>query len=286
MWPMVRVAGVGVRCAAALVGIALGAAVAVLAVLAVTVCPAETLARPHARPHARNARHRRHAPRLKPAAPLPVLPTLSRVELAVERAFVVVTETLQLTRNDWEKGELRVCIGHGAPGAPKAFDARLHAPVADVGPAPLAPGQALPSEFAPSCPVNARLVLGGANMATSVVTISEPAIRTAFDKSDRAMLRIRFLLEAPQKEADGGRELLLRLGAPEDVPIALSSMAIRSSAENLDVTRVEAMLCGPQADAIALTVEGSQSALPTLNPALTIRRAGDDLCVRYWTNAR
>jgi hypothetical protein len=216
------------------------------------------------------------------------LPTLSRVELTVDSTFVIVSETLQLTRNDWEKGELRVCIGHGAPGAPKAFDARLQTPEA-AGSASLttsSSGKALPSEFAASCPVNARLVLGGPQMATSVVTIGEPVIRAAFEKMDRALLRIRFLVEVPHKEADGARELLLRLGAPEGVPITVSAIAIHARSERLAIAATEAMLCGPQADAIALTVEGSHGALPTLKPSLAIRRPSDDLCVRYWTNAR
>ncbi len=224
--------------------------------------------------------HRPHGPRLKPASPLPVLATLSRVELGVDGAFVVVTETLQLARNEWEKGDLRVCIGHGAPGAPKAFDAKF----ASVDAAET--GQTLTTEFAAFCPVNARILLGGTHMATQVVTIPATALSRAFEKSELALLRVRFLIEAPQKEGDSGRELLLRLGAPEDEPITLASIAIQSRAEKVTVTKAQAALCGPSSDAVALTVEGAPQSLATIHPSLTIRRPSDELCVRYWTNAR
>ncbi len=277
-------------------------AVAVLAALTVFM-PSPALARPgsptHGRPkpegpkgggkgagkrggHGRGPR----GPRLKPALPLPVLATLRLVDLAVDGGLVVVSEAFQLARNEWERGDLRVCIGHGAPGAPKAFDAKFESldtsPKADGASA----GQTLATEFAPFCPVNARLLLGGAHMATQVVTIPATAITSAFGNGELALLRIRFLIEAPPKDRDGGRELLLRLGAPEDAPITLASIAIASRVEKVAVTRAEATLCGPSADPASLTVEGAPSTLATLNPSLAIRRASDELCVRYWTNTR
>ena len=82
------------------------------------------LAGPHTKPPPPPS----HAPPhvfVRPAPPLPMLPSVSRVRIEAARDRAVVTEEIALPKGDWAAGGLDLYAAFGAPGTPIAVDARL-----------------------------------------------------------------------------------------------------------------------------------------------------------------
>ena len=126
-------------------------------------------------------------------------------------------------------------------------------------------------------------------MAGVVVRIKDAQLRAAFAASDTLALRVRSLLAAPAADGVGAREVVVRLGIDGGLPLTLSRVQVASSEAAPWITRAEARLCGPDADAFPLSVAllprpggAPAGSPPTLAPALATRHASDDLCVRYW----
>ena len=57
----------------------------------------------------------------RPVGPLPLLPSVSRVKIRVEKDSVVVTHVVALPRGEWKSGDLDLYVAHGAPGVPIAI---------------------------------------------------------------------------------------------------------------------------------------------------------------------
>jgi hypothetical protein len=116
-----------------------------------------------------------------PPPPLPSLPVIARVHVEVAPAFVVVTEDVRFARGDWRSGDLDLYVAFGAPGVPRAFDAKVVAVGEDELDAPDgAVGEPVAVERAVRRPARARLLLGRESMAGVVVHLKEPAMRRAF----------------------------------------------------------------------------------------------------------
>ena len=87
------------------------------------------------------------------------------------------------------------------------------------------------------------------------------------------------------EDASGALETVVRLGASRGTPLTLGRLSATSSERPLE--RVEAKLCGPEADPHPLAIETIPK-LATANrgsaiaPVLSVRHASDDLCVRLW----
>jgi len=226
-----------------------------------------------------------------PLAPLPMLPSIPRVRLDVLKTQLVVVEEVNLPRGDWKNEALDFYVAFGAPGAPRAIDARLLA----VGDGALEPedeaGESLVIDRAPHRPASAYPLIGRDSMAGIVVHLKRESLVRAFAPGAMAALRIRTVLDLPEEDSLGARGVVVRLGASRGTPLTLGRLSLSAKAGAQNPTRAEARLCGPDADptplAIALTPRPapppSPPAAPPIAPVLAVRHASDDLCIRFWT---
>ena len=223
---------------------------------------------------------------------LPSLPSDSRVRLDVTGDHVIVTEEVNLPRGQWAGGDLDLYVAFGAPGLPIGIDATLVA-LADgaIESSPKDPGEPIPLDRASHRPAHASLLLGSAHMAGVVLHVKEPAFRRAVSPGKMAAIRVRSLLPLPAQDAFGGREVIVRLGIDDGAPLTLGRLQL---AGGLALHRVEAHLCGPDADDYPLSIATLSKLTPVADlptdidlrrpaaPVLAVRHASDDLCVRMW----
>jgi hypothetical protein len=223
------------------------------------------------------------------AAPLPMLPTVARVRVEAARDRVVVVHEINLPRGDWRAGGLDLYVAFGSPGTPIAIDAHLATvPVGSLEARADDAGEVVTVEPAIRHATNSQLLLGRATMAGVVVRVRESQLQASYALNDLAALRIRSLLVPPAADGSGARDLVLRLGAVGGQPLTLGKVQLVSLESKAWITRVEAKLCGPEADAwplsVVLTPKPPESAAgaPTIAPAMAVRHGSDDLCVRWW----
>ncbi len=220
------------------------------------------------------------------APSLPSLPVITRARIEVTRDALVVIEDVTFARGEWSSGDLDLFVAFGAPGVPQAFDAHLLATPVDSFGAPLdQQGEALTTERATHKPDRVTALLGSPHMAGEIVHAKEVALRRGFSASGVVTLRVRSLLTAPPADATGAREVVVRLGTLPSNPLALAAIELGSKDASVQVTSAEARLCGPSADPYPLAVTTSP-ALPRTapfpaSPLGVVRRATDDLCVRW-----
>ncbi len=222
---------------------------------------------------------------VRPAPPLPMLPSVSRVRIEAARDRVVVLQEVALPRGEWVAGGLDLHVAFGAPGTPIAVDAQIgggasEARVEDpVEPAVVEPVQGRSFFGQP--------LLGKPTTAGVVVHVKESQLRRVYAASEVATLRIRSLLAPPAADPSGKRDVVVRLGAPGGTPLALGKIQVVSLEPGAWIKRAEASLCGAEADPWPLTVAvlpkaaGGQGGA-TIAPVMAVRHASDDLCVRWW----
>jgi hypothetical protein len=184
-------------------------------------------------------------------------------------------------------------VAFGAPGVPRAIDARISAARADDGGVPDgASFEPIPIERAFRRPANARLLLGSGAMAGAVLRVRDSTFRRATEATGIALVRVRTLIDLPAADVRTGHEVVIRLGAHEGEPYALETIEVASDDPRPWLTRAEAHLCGPDADPWPLAlrlgpVADGNPVLPVstspVAPVLSVRHPSDDLCVRFWT---
>jgi hypothetical protein len=211
-----------------------------------------------------------------------------RVEAAPDR--VVVVEDVALAKADWQSGGLDLYVAFGSPGTPIAIDARLIAPSpGGLDSRPEEAGDLVVLEHAARRTAGSQPLLGRPQMAGVVAHVKEAQLRRAYAAGELAILRLRSLLIAPAVDATGARDVVVRLGAPNGLPLTLGRIQVGSLEAQPWVTRAEASLCGPDASPWPLTVNlvgmapgASKPTKPTIPPESAVRHASDDLCVRWW----
>ena len=221
-----------------------------------------------------------------PLAPLPMLPSIPRVRIDVMKTQLVVVEEVNLPRGEWKSDALDFYVAFGAPGAPRAIDARLLA-VADGALEPDdEPGESLLVDRAPHRPPSAHALLGRDSMAGIVVHLKRDSLTRAFAPGNMAALRIRTVLDLPDEDSLGARGVVVRLGASRGTPLTLGRLLLTSKPGAPPPSRIEAHLCGPDADVAPLAISPRPTtppATPLIAPVLAVRHASDDLCIRFWT---
>jgi len=251
-------------------------AFATLAVGLASGAPPKPAPRPPARPA---------APAV-PLAPLPMLPSIPRVKVEVLKTQLVVVEEVNLPRGEWKTEALDFYVAFGAPGAPRAIDARLLA-VADGALEPEEEaGEPLVVDRAPHRPASAHALIGRDSMAGVVVHLKRESLIRAFAPGNMAALRIRTVLDHPEEDSLGARGVVVRLGASRGTPLTLGRLSLTSKPGVTTPSRVEARLCGPDADPTPLAISPRPTtppATPPIAPVLAVRHASDDLCIRFWT---
>jgi len=239
-----------------------------------------------------------------PLAPLPMTPSIPRVRLELLPTGVVVIEEVNLPRGEWQGEGLDFYAAFGAPGLPRALDARIVG-VADGALEPEAdePGEALPADRVARRPASAHPLLGRDTMAGVVIHLKKEPLERALREGDMAAIRVRSVLDLPGPDAAGARSLVVRLGASRGAPLTLGRVSLVARPGAPAVERAEAHLCGPEASATPLAVgllprrsatqqgpaspQGQVSGGPVtpLAPVLATRHATDDLCLRFWIAA-
>jgi hypothetical protein len=263
------------------------AVVALASALGGTALGAPPKAAPH--PSAKPA-----APAM-PLAPLPMLPSIPRVKIDVLKTQLVVVEEVNLPRGEWKNEALDFYVAFGAPGAPRAIDARLVA-VADgaLEPDDDDAGEALVVDRVPHRPSSAHPLLGRDSMAGVVVHLKRESIAKALTPGNMAAVRVRTAVDLPEEDSGGARGVVVRLGASRGTPLTLGRLTLAAKAGAPGPARAEAHLCGSEADptplAIAILPRPSSPQLvptppspPPIAPVLAVRHASDDLCIRFWT---
>ena len=249
-----------------------------------------TVAVTHAKPPAHAAGAAPHAMHF--ARPLAMLPSVARVRVEAAHDRVIVTEEVSLPRGDWTTGGLDLYAAFGAPGTPIAVDARLvPAPAGAVEARPEDAGEPVTVEPAIRHTPASTLLLGRPSMAGVVVHVKEAQLRQAYALSDVAALRVRSLLAPPAADASGARDVVVRLGIQGAQPLTLGRVQVASLEQGPWITRAEAKLCGPDADAWPLSVtltpkpaDPPPAPSVTIAPPMAVRHASDDLCVRWWAS--
>jgi hypothetical protein len=227
---------------------------------------------------------------VRPAPPLPMLPSVARVRVEAARDRVVLLEEVNLPRGDWQSGGLDLFVAFGAPGTPVAVDAKLApVPVGAAESRPDDPGEPVPVEPVLRHTPASQPLLGRPTMAGVVVHVKDAQLRHAYALSDTVALRVRSLLSAPAVDATGARDVVVRLGFAAGQPIALEKVQVVSVEPKPWITRAEASLCGPEADPwpLSLTLLPHPTDAPaptarTIAPPMAVRHASDDLCIRWW----
>jgi len=226
---------------------------------------------------------------VRPAPPLPMLPSIARVRVEAARDRVVLLEEVNLPRGDWQSGGLDLFVAFGAPGTPVAVDARLApVPVGALESRPEDPGDAVSVEPVIRHTQASQALLGRPTMAGVVVHVKDAQLRHAYALSDTVALRIRSLLSPPAADATGARDVVVRLGFAAGQPIALEKVQVVSVEAKPWITRAEATLCGAEADPwpLSLTLQPRPTDPPptvrTIAPVLAVRHSSDDLCIRWW----
>ena len=227
---------------------------------------------------------------VRPAPPLPMLPSVSRVRVEAARDRVVILEEIALPRGDWSSGGLDLYAAFGAPGTPIAVDAHL----LSVPPGQLESrledaGEPVIVDMAVRHLPNSQLLLGRPSMAGMLIHVREAALRAVYAQGDLAALRLRSLLPPPVVDANGARDVVVRLGVDGGLPLALAKVQVVSVEPQPWITRADASLCGPEADPRPLSVtllpkpDGAPPwSPPSVAPSLSTRHPSDDLCVRWW----
>lgn len=264
-------------CALALAAIVLGALSA----------PAAAGARPSPRsaaPPKPASRAPAKAPVRPPPPPLSILPSVARVRVTSYGKMLVVVEEVNLPRGGWAGEPLDFHVAFGAPG-PRAIDAHLVA-VRDgeLEPGDDEAGEALTVERVARRPPGAHPLLGRDTMAGVVVHVPSVALREALEPGEMASLRIRSLVDATEPDGSGALSVLVRLGASRGTPLTLGRVVVTSAAPSAPLTRVEARLCGPEADPhpLATSPRTALEGERPVAPVLAVRHATDDLCLRLW----
>jgi hypothetical protein len=221
-----------------------------------------------------------------PPAPLPMLPSVARVALTSYGPSVAIVEDILIPRGEWKGEALRFHLAYGAPG-PRAVDVRL-VPVDDgaLEPADGDAGETLPTEKVPRRPANAHPLLGRETMAGVAVAVPPAALTKALARSQMAALRVRALVDPAPPDASGASSVLVRLGASRGTPLALGRIVAAAAPGTAALTKIEATLCGPDADPAPLAahiVGAPRVRSEAIAPILAVRHASDDLCLRFWT---
>jgi len=230
-----------------------------------------------------------------PLAPLPMLPSIPRVKIDILKTQLVVVEEVNLPHGEWKNEALDFYVAFGAPGTPRAVDARLVA-VADgaLEPEDEDAGEALAVERVPHRPSSAYPLLGRDSMAGIVVHVKRDSMTKALAPGNMAALRVRTALDLPEEDSGGARGVVVRLGASRGTPLTLGRLTVSAKAGAPGPARAEAHLCGSEADptplAIAILPRPSSPQLapappspPPIAPVLAVRHASDDVCIRFWT---
>jgi hypothetical protein len=221
---------------------------------------------------------------------LPMLPSVARVRVEAASDRILVIQELNVPRGDWRAGDLDVYVAFGSPGPPIAMDARLVSLAAGESEARVDyPGDTVIAEPAPHPDAADQVLIGKPVMAGVELRVKESQLRHAYASNDLAILRVRSLLHPGATSDEGARDVVVRLGASEGLPMTLVRIEVASLDKARAISRAQARLCGPDADPWPLSViivpkpPGRSDPATTIAPSLALRHSSDDLCIRWWT---
>jgi hypothetical protein len=204
---------------------------------------------------------------------------IARVDVLFRRNAALVTTDLTFTRGaSYRGGDLSAYVAYGAPGLPKAFDARL-LPVerGRFSPREGDGGEALSAAHATHAPDGIALALGGTVRAGQALRLPAAALGRAFEPSGLAALRVR-AVHALRSDADRASLVIRLAGPPGSPPYPLGEVSLRG--EGVSLRSPSASLCRPASPDVALVPVGAAPSPGAFAPPRAPRSAADELCVR------
>jgi hypothetical protein len=216
------------------------------------------------------------------------LPSIARVRVVDDGASVVIVHEVLLPRGEWRGEDLDFYVAYSVPGAPLALDAHLLAvPDGALAPRTDDVGDALSVTPAARRPITAHALVGRSTSAGVVVHVPKASLEARLAPGGMAALRLRARHVRPSLDPDGAFGVVARLGESRGAPLTLGTVSLTSKRP---LARVEARLCGDAADPhpLAMIAEVPPPASPpprdpaAIAPVLAVRRASDDVCIRWW----
>ncbi|MCU0682372.1 MAG: hypothetical protein MUF34_08975 [Polyangiaceae bacterium] len=218
------------------------------------------------------------APAKGPPPGAPEHLAVARVEVLFRRDAALVTTELTFARSPAYRGaELAAFVAYGAPGLPRAFEARL-LPVerGRFSPSDGEAGEALTGTHATHAPDGVALSLGGPNRAGQALRLPAASLQRAFEPSGLAALRLRAVHLL--REGSTRASLVVRLGAPPGAsPYPLGEISLRG--DGVALRNPSAALCRPAGADLVLALSGAPPPPGALAAPRAPRLAGDELCV-------
>jgi len=222
-------------------------------------------------------------PKKIPYKPPPTgIPThffIGHIDVIFRRNAALVTTDLVFTRGSFHLENLDVFLAYGAPGIPRAFEARL---------LPVPEGYFLPSESESSAvslrtehvthaPSQTAFGLGPRPQAGQLVHLPSHLVADGLKPTGAAALRWRTVHTVVGDEASAS--LVIRVSSPAGVaPYPVGQITLRG--EGVSLVNPSASWCGPQGDGAELALVGSPSPPSALSPLRAPRSPNDELCVR------
>ncbi len=259
--------------------------------------PASSMASPRRRKRPTAPRHRRPPPRarwVRPAPPLPMLPSLSRVRVEAARDHVTRRRGAPLSarrlglrrvgsvRGVWVPGDPhrgRRALGPGGGGGRRALGRRGgRSRGRRAGGAPH--GERAAPHRAAADGGRRRSREGSASCGARTPRATSPRCGCAACS-----------IRPPPRPTECARSSSA-WASPEGCPSRVGRVQVASLEPAPWIARAEATLCGPDAEsrplALALVPKAAspsaaaRPADPPILPAMAVRHASDDLCVRWW----
>lgn len=230
------------------------------------------------------------------AAAVSFAASVARVRLEVSRQNVAVVHDINLARGSFRGADAEVFVAFGAPGAPRALDARLvTVPKGALESSPRDRGVPLVWRYAPRRPVDVTPLVGRGTMAGVAIQLPGELVDGAMKVGNMVTLRLRALYAVPgattteQQATARERDVVVRLGETTTGPLVLGRIEVAATDD--PIVLAEAKTCGDGATgaALALRIVGPGTAArheAGEAPVLAPRIAREDLCVRIVTAAK
>lgn len=163
-----------------------------------------------------------------PPIQLPSLPVLARITIDPTQAQdrVLVVHDFVLDRGEYHGGDLVLYAAYGGPAVPLAMDAHVFA--GTPLPTFTTSGLAAIIEARPRRPDRIEWTVGRPSQAGAVIRVPAATLAKAWDGSSSLVLRVR-AVHPTQRDANGDRDVIVRLGTVGNQPVTVSRIEVRGS---------------------------------------------------------
>ena len=214
------------------------------------------------------------------------------MKVDVLKTQLVVIEEVNLPRGEWKSEALDFYVAFGAPGAPRAIDARLacgrrrRARARGRGRRGARRRSRAPSPCVCASAASDATRWRASSCTSSASRSRAPSRPATWRRSASGPSSI-----CPRRTARGARGVVVRLGASRGTPLTLGRLSARGQAGRADPVARRSAPLRPRRRrnparhraVPAPRVTAAPPATPPIAPVLAVRHPSDDLCIRFWT---